>query len=636
MQSILNKDLFAYVTDLLNQRRTYYEPQWYADLWGYENNHFIGWNSRANSILMYPTRKKFFIQFPEVKRQVDGAQNLMMASNPVYQVYPTDYADEKQKQDARYQSLFLKQHYLDWHEDNILNSVVHNGFVLPISFVEIAVSKEWDIETSKYIHTTVPRSYDAFDVLFDPRFLFDQQPCIVKFIRTTSDMIAKSPLYKDFKGKQVSSFPQDYKEIYYTDKFGSSYVRDSNRIVIAECHVRDGQDIKVVTIDGQGQVLRETVIKDMPYWTIVPFQPSSGSAYQPSLLENLLPINRSLDLVANRAESMMLKYVKGSYLVHANTQVSMSDEDGTITSWKGSIPPEILKNPDFPQAAWEYINFMQSSSDRYGLNSVTLGGAPKGSNMRSGKMMDKTNANAMLQQKMYMDNFTYMLKRSAEVMVYLESKLLVEPRNVTVQSTNNQYESKQFVGQDYYDQFKANPNVIPLPKSFKKLSITIEDESMHGIEAKRTNVERYAKAYNDVKATSPEILPLLDEVFTVGDMDQLQGERDKNNTLLDSPAFQNILENLRSGALDGTPQIKQIVAQFTAALSQDPNIEKPNAGIPEGVPNPKAVQDQQPQGQPGTPPNGSTPPVAQGPNSPAQQTPNQPPDANKQVPSKGA
>ena len=187
--TIKNKDLLDYTLDLLSQRRSYYEPQWYANLNGYENNHFIGWNQTSKTIQRFPSKKRFFVQFPEVTKQADGFQNLMMASSPVYQVYPTDFSNKAEIEQSRHQSLFLRQHYLDWHEDNVLHTLVHNAAVMPISFMEIAVSKEWDIESGSYIWTTVPRVYDAFDILFDPRFLFEQNPCVVKVIRTRTMLL---------------------------------------------------------------------------------------------------------------------------------------------------------------------------------------------------------------------------------------------------------------------------------------------------------------------------------------------------------------------------------------------------------------------------------------------------------------
>ena len=581
-KSIQNKELLDYVRDLLNQRRVYYEPNWYSDLHAYENNHFITINpNNSNFQFSISNNQKFMIQYPEVKKQVDGFQNLLMAANPVYQVYPTDYGDPLQQQQAKDQSLFLKQHYLDWHEDNVLHSLVHNAGVLPISFIETAVSQEFDIESNQFDFTVVPRVYDAFDVLFDPRYLFDENPCIVKIIRTTNDAIAKSRLYKDFQESVVTSGTQDYKEIYYIDKFGNSNNSYSNRVLIYECHVKDGADIKVVTIDGQGRVMRDKRIKNVPFWTITPFQPSSGNAYQPSILENLLPINRAMDLTAQRIQSMVYKHVKGAYMMPAATQISLSDEDGIYMKYRGAVAPSILPVPQIPEYAWQYLNFTQMSSDRYGISAQVLGSAPKGSNVRSGKMMDKTSQATMQQQKMYMDNFTYTLKRSAEVMVLLMSRILTKPKKVTVQTPNQEYQTKQFVGQDYYDTYKDVPGVVPLPKSFKKLTVEIEDESTHGIDAKRGNMKNLLDIYIEAKEKAPELMPEILALFLkTGDMATVMSEAAMDGTLAGSDALNTIVENNRMGVYDSNPEFKKALGVVLKNLANDPSLEQPMSQQP--------------------------------------------------------
>jgi hypothetical protein len=583
---IKKDELLTYVKDLMNMRRVYYEPTWYTSVHAYENNHFVGWDSMTQSLIKHPTKKRFFIQFPECKKQVDGYENLLLSSNPVFQVYPTDFEDPKQQNDAKYQSLFLKQHYMNWEDENILHSLIHNSGVMPYSFIQIGIEERFNIETNSIEYTTVPIVLDAFDVLFDPRYEFSKQPALIKIIRTTSDNVAKSKLYKEYQGRNVTSFPQDYKEIYYIDKFGSSSVRYTNRLLLAECYIRDGADIKVITIDGSGNILRTRTMKNMPFWDIIMFQPSSGtSPMQPSIVESILPLNRSLDLVANRIESMTLKYVKGSYLMPANTTVTMSDEDGTILTYKGAVAPVVLPSPQLPEWAWQYISFMQSSGDRYGISAQVMGTPPKGSNLRSAKMMQMTAQSTIAQHKMYIDSFTYALKQSAQVMILLESRLMSKPKKVTLQNAQTQeYETKHFVGEDYYRAYQSDPNIIPLPKSFSKLSVEIEDESTHGIEAKRNTFERLAKLYPEVKMQAPELQKELLALFMkTGDIASVMEASSKSNTLLTS-SMKNIVDNIRQQNIDD-PQLKQALSVLFDRLSKDPSLEQP--------PNPNAIKTKQ-------------------------------------------
>jgi hypothetical protein len=598
---------------------SYFEPIWYTSLHAYENNHFVGWNSTTKTVQLYPTKKKFFTQLPEVKKQVDGYQNVLMSTNPVYEVYPTNYTDETQIQQAADQSLFLKQHYLNWREDNILHTLVHNAGILPISFIEIAAKKVWDIPSNSYIFTTVPRVYDGFDIGFDPLYPFDDNPAVFKLIRTTADQVARNPIYKDFKGSTISSLAQDYKEIYYTDKYGMSTFGLSQRLLLAEIQVKDGENIRLVTIDGQGQVLREKVMKNIPFFTIVPFQPSTGSPYQPSLTELELPMNRTMDLVVNRMESMALKYVKGSYLKPWNTKVSLDDEDGTVMSYRGAIAPTPLTSPSVPEWAFQFVGTVQAFADRYGINPMTLGGIPKGSNFRSGKMMDKTNQNVGLQMKTDHDNFAYTLKRSAEVMIFLESRLMVEPRGYTVRSQNQEFSTKKFVGEDYYDNFKGDSNVVPLPKSFAKLTVEIEDETKHGIDAKRQTFIEFSKFYGDLKQNAPELVPEALSLFLkTGDMATVMQAAAKQGTLLDNQTINNIRKNNQLGMFENDPEFKKAMAIVANRLKNDPTIGQDMTGkvSPQGGGAKGGSPDSPQGGAPGSPATTAPTPPEQMPNQP--------------------
>ena len=270
-------------------------------------------------------------------------------------------------------------------------------------------------------------------------------------------------------------------------------------------------------------------------------------------------------------------------------------------TYKGAVKPEVMKNPDLPEWAFQMLNMFQQSSDRYGVASQVLGAPPKGSNIRSGKMMDKTQQATMLQQKMYMDNFAYTLKQSAERMVFLESRIMTAPRQVTLQDTNQDFQTKKFVGADYYDAYKADPNVVPLPKSFRKLTVEIEDESSHGIEAKRSTFERFAKLYPELAQQAPELLPIGMSLFMKsGEMDDVMAEAMKNQTILQSPAVQAIIENNRDGMYDDNPAFKQAFAIVLQELAKDPSMEKPGGGIPKKA-QPKGGGKPQP-GQQAPPP----------------------------------
>jgi hypothetical protein len=491
----------------------------------------------------------------------------------------------------------------------------------------------------KYIKTTVPRVYDAFDVLWDTHYLFEENAAITKLIRTTPKRIAESKLYKDFTGAKVAAGNVDYKELYYMDKLGSSAYRDNERVVLYEIKMKkeiDGMPCVVLkTIDGNGKVLRTETENNMPFYDMVPFQPFSGNPYQPSLAQLQLPINRQMDLMTNRIDSMGMKYVKGSFLMPMNTEVTMTDQDGTLLKYTGPVAPTPLEQPAVPTWAFTWLNLLMGFSDRYGRNTITMGGAPKGSNMRSGKMMDKVTQGQQAQDKTPLDNLMWTMKQVAQVVLYRESMLMDEPRQFTLNDPSNPKGITQtkMVGEDWYPLYKQDSSVVPLPKTVGKMTVSIEDESTQGIDAKRKSIVDLVEIY---PKTPPELQTILLNAFKVGDTADIMQQAGMKKSLLDSPEFKAIIDNMRAGMYNNDPQfltaLKTIFQKLSgsapttsvndqAVKPKDGSIPPPGGQPAQGGQPPAAGGQPDPGGQPAQ---GGQPPAAGGQPDPGGQ-PAQPP-----------
>lgn len=573
-----------YVDELLQMRKSKYEPDWYKDLHAYENEHFATWNRSIGRVEFAPQRKKWFVQFPEVKKQTDSFENLLLSGNPIYTIYPTDYSNKDDITQARYQSLYLRQHYLDAHEDNVLHELVHFGSLLPISFLEVATVKEMNPSNGKWEMGTKPVVYDAFDILFDARYPFERNKMIVKIIRTTPKRVVDSKLYPDFTDEKISSGEQDYKEMFFADKFGGNdNGYDGNRrMILYEIKIKEDDGIKIVTLDGSGRRLRTAYEKGMPFFDIVPFQPFSGFPYSASFAHNLIPINRSMDMMGNRMDSLMMKSVKGSYIMPQSTDVSMSDEDGTIMKYRGQAPTVLPPIP-FPQAAFSYFNLLISLSERYGLNALAMGGQQKGSNQRSGKQGEQAIKGAMAQQKTPLDNLMYTMKRVAEVTMFKESRLTTEPKPMTMRNSSGEqpFVTKKFIGEDFYSIMSNKDGLVQIPKSVPKMTVEIEDESINSVAAKR---EAISKMVADYANCPEELKPLLIAEYSVGDTADLLSILDQNRSLLNTPEFQNLIAQARKGMLP--PEVVQGIGKMVLYLSKGSPGKPEDMGIQSSGPKP--------------------------------------------------
>src|SRR5258708_39644016 len=161
------------ILDDYQRYRINYEPRWDLSRHAYENEHFVGWSRSQGTLVKLPFRKKLFHQLPEVTKQTDAMENLLLTVNPLFHAYPNDFSSDEDIKRARYYSMLLKDYYYKWFMENLLHQYVHNGLVYPLSYFQVAVEYEYDSEKDQMVKDVTGHILDAFDVLFNPRIAFE-------------------------------------------------------------------------------------------------------------------------------------------------------------------------------------------------------------------------------------------------------------------------------------------------------------------------------------------------------------------------------------------------------------------------------------------------------------------------------
>ena len=596
-----------------------YEPKWYAAINAYENNHFVGWSRQRGSLMKVPFRKRFFIQLPEIKKQADSFENLLLMSNPMFVIAPNDFSNDKDRNYARAQSMLLRQKYLDWETDNIIHHWVHNAILMPVSFLEIAVEDQWDSDKQKFIKSIVPRVGDAFDWIFDPHYSFDDNQMVVKILRKPIQDYKDSSLYNIPKDGMTRNVVRDFKEVWLNDKFGGRNETDEFETVTAfECHIKttklvDGMKVaglQIKTIDMGGEIIRDDFYSDITFFPVVPLQLFSGNPYQPSHVDNLIPINRAIDLLVNRIEDWMLKFVKGAYLTRDGSDVIFSDENGSVTKYTGE-KPEVMPTPEFPMSIMTFLDKLLSFSERYGVNALAMGGMQKGSNQRSAKQGEQAIKGAQAQQKTPIDNMFFAMKRVAEITLYFLSELTDEPTNETLNKSENQggedFETKKFIGEKYKDLY---PDAVPIPQKVKKMHVEMEDSQTYSIEQKRSDLKELAMEWN--KIADPFKKPLLN-LYRTGNTDGIMADDSVDGTLLDNPEIKMLVAH--KDFLP--PEVQQSLSTLFDYLAKQSKGDASNGDGKPKVEAPKPPSPgQPPPPQPGAPPSGPPQPQPQQPQPP--------------------
>lgn len=562
------KTLLGHI-ETLKLNRLRFEPSWYKSFYAYENNSFMMWSRSQQTLVSQPYRKAFFANLPEIKKQADGFENLLLTFMPLFVIYPSNISDDAKRKEAQGLSKLLKKHYIDWVSSNLVHEYVHTAIKYPVAFWEIGVERRLDPVTGVVKNQIVPSVADAFDYLFDPRVKFQDNQVIVKILRKT---IREVQRYKDFKYESATgvTVAEDMKEMIWNSKYGPRTEKgDLQTIVSYQVMERTKDGIDMQIIDPKGNVLKKASYKGATMYPVVPLQLSSGDMYQPSFIENLMPICRMITLIVNRIESFLIRFTKGSYLVRDGSDVTFTDENAIKVTYQGD-KPEVMMIPQLPPAVLDWLNRLFLIAERYGVNQVALGNTPRGSQNRSAKMMDKAVQNQQGQQKSALDNLMSAFKQIALITIYYLSEYTDEPINVTFRDPSGQeFEAASFIGQKYAGK---SPNAIVIPKSIESMEVEIEDVSVLSIQSKKEAIFNLAKEW---QAIPPPFQKVLLDLHKVGSTADIMEDLEKSQTLLDNPEFQALVAQARAGNLP--PDVQQALADLLKFLSQQapvPNTDK--------------------------------------------------------------
>jgi hypothetical protein len=235
-----------------------------------------------------------------------------------------------------------------------------------------------------------------------------------------------------------------------------------------------------------------------------------------------------------------------------------------------------------------------------------MGGTPQGSQMRAAKMMTQALQGAEDQQKTPMENLMYTMKRMAEVILFMESRIMTEPQSMTLAgpaSNPQDGTTKKFVGEDYYSLYAQDSSVVPLPKTVTKMTIEIEDAASQSLTAKRTAMLELIEVFN--QAPQP-LQPIILDLYKVGNTADIMTQLQMGQTILDSPEMQAIIAQNRQGMFNNNPKLKAAIATFLQFLATQSPVPAQNS-IPT---NGNAQPGEAGGGAPGGAPAGGPPAIA--------------------------
>lgn len=553
--------------------RAMYEPRWYVDYNAYENNHFTVWLPESKQIRKIPIKgNKFFNQIPETKKQVDTIENMLLSPEIIPVVYPAVKLNPVSEYWAGKISDYLIYLYKHWMFLGHLHDAVHDALVMPCSFFQLLPPETNDGKMDIL-------ELDAFDV-FVPPGIFDVQDSatcrwVAKTGRVPLDNIYNNPAYGPEKMKVVEQeqwSESEYKNILLTERWSMGQsAKGKGTAIVDEVWLLedqgDGTDkVRVVTI-CQNKTLRNemTPYKKLPFVSVKLHQ---GPLYQPSFVEYILPMNRSIDLFQSRMEDAGLKNVTTRLLAQYGSNIDhQTDENGETIYWKLS-KPEYLAPPEIPPFFINYINMNFQWIERVGASAVTMGASPKG--VKTYRTVEAIRQQDYASNKIALDFMKIALQQLFSLVIEFASMYYLEPVGVKIYQREH-YDVFQVLGSDglkyNMDKIQAAQGdmtkapVVVHPDNV--VEVEFETAQSYTMEGKRQTVFEAYKAGLIAKETALRMLKL-------GNVREILDDLEKESE-------QDLQKEMKK---------KQMEAQISAGGEAKPG-EQPEQATP---PNPATAQ----------------------------------------------
>ncbi len=556
----LVSDLFSSA----NQARRKHEMRWYLADNFYENNHFVKAMNQLGKLEPVKFPKGIQIRpIPRAKKQLNSLVNLVIYNNPRWVIYPrVDFKDDDEKQNYEDYTKRVGQWFDDlWSFLNLkdqIRKLVFYGFKYNVGYAEIGGDNEGNIFVDAYEPYEIWHDAGISD-LKEASFLIKGVSRTLKYVKEAKDQdgqfLYNPEVTKNLKVENRLAI-SEWKNIRLQEqnKGAPKMVEDERvgRVFIKETWVKNGETWDLIT-ECQGKKLRETAkteFKELPW---IMYKPQEGLIHQGSPFEDLIPMNKAIDILTALVEGYTRTTAIGRYAKHKMSKVErILNEHGEIIEYEGNQPPIQMQIAPLPASVFNtlqlYINFM----DEIGTSVVSFGKVPKG--VKAYKALESLKNSEFSNLQTSIDLLAKTLEDMAEKIMDFADKYFTEP--VTIFHLNN---GKP----DYFKLVSANNSIaaensesdaVPIGSKYK-VKVEIESGMAYTEEGKR---ESYMQLADKGYLPKDEVLKAF-KFSNVGEIiEKLEAEKNKQTSIVQSAEF---------GALSPETRMK-ILAELGVSVEQ--------------------------------------------------------------------
>ncbi len=539
-----DKGLKKFTDDLFQsakKARQKYELRWYIADNFYENNHFVKAVNQLGQLEPVKFPKGIQVRpIPRAKKQLNSQINLTLQNNPRWTIYPRfDITDQNratfEKRVKRIGNWFDDLWYY-LHVKDQIRKLVSNSYRYNVGYAEIGGDNNGNIFLDVY---------DPYDIwhesgishLKETSFLIKGVSRTLQYVRDAKKSDGEY-LYDPEKTAKLKTENRlaisDWKNIRLQEKGKGAVqmIEDPRvgRVFLKEIWFKDGEYWNLVT-ECQGEILRndKTEYKDLPF---VSLKPQEGLLYQPSPFEDLIPMNKAIDILTALVEGYTRTTAIGRYLKNKNSKLKrLLNEHGEIVEYEGMIAPTAMPVPPLPSSVFSALNLYVNFMDEIGTSVVTFGKVPSGVKAYKALESLKNSEFSNLQTSISLLEST--LEEIAEKIIDLADSYFTKP--VTIYHLNN---GKP----DYFKLISANnsaeaenstSDAIPIDSKYT-VKVEIENGISYTEEGKR---ESYMALADKGYLPKEEVLKAF-KFSNAGEIiEEMEREKARKTSIVESAEF---------------------------------------------------------------------------------------------------
>lgn len=606
--------------DQLKSYKKHWEPRWYLSQAFYDGVHFTypkkdatgNWQRRSEF-----GKNKVIREIPKAKKQLDSIRNLILKLKQRPVVYPdsniiiADNVDPK-KQEQEKDAAELQARYVDHYMNKVMKISRHKKKLIRYAELYHVAYIQILNENGKKEFAV----YDPFEISIFPTISnVNEYPMLAKHVSHRFEDLVGNDLYDQeviAKIKQTATAKGSgqysgsiYKDSYMRERYGNA---PEDNVLVDELYqivrVKVGEDNQVVddeelykqefiasnpaqpNEDGtmgeapevpqlkteerlrvRAYIGTEKVRDQITNLSKIPISMFvwGDEAYATSLMEDLMPLNKSYDIFMSKLEHKAKKLDTGRIVMQKGEDAKiLTTNDGEFMRYK-RFKPEMMDEAGVPNAFMNAISMIENDMREQGVAMTSAAGLPTGVEAwRAIESLKEVDAGSIGTQ---LDNLNECLTDLIEKLTEMLAYDMTEVENVQMKDEQGQMQTYRVVGKRGADIMTQgggamNPNTIVIDPNRTTL-VEIESDLTWTKEGQRYFVLDLVKEGILPKETALETLKFGNTKDVVAKLIQ---ESSYGKSMIDTPDFQVLPDELKKQILtilaNGAPQGGSAIPQI--------------------------------------------------------------------------